>query len=107
MRRDIIKVLFVGTKDDKQSFFQTAQECGFIHFIGKAKDSSHLPEDLERLSQALKLIRKMQPSLQDSLNDDFSRCDALVGEILEDHQAYEKSLEKKRILQAEMARVRP
>ncbi len=107
MRKDVKKFLFIGHTKEKEPFFKEAQELGLIHFIDIAKtQTSELPADLEHLSNALRILRRL-PVLEQEEIDSFDRADSLVDAINTKNHTLDKLHEELRILRLEIARVEP
>lgn len=105
MRYDVKKFLFIGVTEDKERFFQRAQEAGIVHFIeGSEKATREVPTPIGNITAAIKVLRSLPTMEQESL-DDFALADDLVHKILTYKQALEKLAEEERILRLEMARV--
>jgi len=105
MRIDVRKFLFLGVHGIKEKFFEEAQELGVIEFIDKrASAGFELPQEVHRTSQAIKVVRGLQVTEQEEL-DDFSKADDIVSNILRIKHKLEQLEEEKRILYQEMARI--
>lgn len=58
MRVDVHKFLFMGATQDKSAFFVAAQEAGIIEFVQPtSQKKERLPEDIEKLLSAIKILR--------------------------------------------------
>lgn len=105
MRYDVKKYLFVGFKGDKQRFFERAQELGVIDFIEKkAIKTSQLPQDIQNVNYALKIIRGLPPMEQEDV-EEGALADGLVQKILQYKETIDKLEEQARIETLELSRV--
>lgn len=107
MRKDVKKILFLGLEDDKDAFFQSAQEEGIIHFIDP-NQSAHkeVPQDVQRISAAIKVLRGL-PSHEQEENYQALDADQIVNDILLLHEKNEKLLEEIRVKTIEISRIEP
>jgi len=105
---DLKKYLFIGAKEDLSEFFICAQEEGFIEFIGdQKKRSKELPEPVQTIISAIKILRK-QPIKDPYLGGgNLSYGREVAHQVLELTHEIEKLSEEKRFLEAEIARVSP
>ncbi|MFA6914961.1 MAG: V-type ATPase 116kDa subunit family protein [Parachlamydiales bacterium] len=107
MRKDVNKMLFVGSIQQKEVFFKSAQDLGIVHFIDMSGVGTHdIPEDLEHLTRALKIMRSL-PVIEQEDTENYQLVDSIVNEFLELHERIEKQAESLRILKLERARVEP
>jgi V/A-type H+/Na+-transporting ATPase subunit I len=105
MRQDVKKFLFVGSEEDKNSFFKRAQRQGIIHFIDPlARPLKEPPEDLSRVMAAIKVLRGLPPTEQEENFSDL-QANEIVSSILSLHEQNERLLEELRVLEIEMARI--
>jgi V/A-type H+-transporting ATPase subunit I len=105
MRIDTKKYLFVGMEEQRNHFFEQAQEAGFIHFIdSKSSTSKEVPEEVHDLHAAIKVLRGMPPVEQEEM-DDYSEARPLVKEILALKETFDKQEELERITKLEISRV--
>lgn len=107
MREDVKKILFLGLEDNKDVFFQRAQEEGFIHFIDP-NQSAHkeVPQDVQRVSAAIKVLRGL-PSREQEENYNGLDADRIVDTILSLNEQNEKLLEEMRVTAIEISRIEP
>jgi len=105
---DLKKYLFFGAKEDLIEFFISAQEGGFIEFIlDKDKRKKELPENVQKLISAIKILRK-QPLKEPYVGGgDLYFAQEVAMQITELKNEIEKMSEEKRFLEAEIARVAP
>jgi V/A-type H+/Na+-transporting ATPase subunit I len=107
MREDVRKFLFIGLEEDKDAFFQRAQEEGLIHFIDP-NQSAHkeVPQDVQRVTAAIKVLRGLPPREQEE-NYNGLNADHIVDAILNLHEQNEKLLEEMRVTAIEISRIEP
>ncbi len=106
MREEVKKILFIGLAEDKDQFFRRAQEQGVIHFIDPhASGRQDLPQDVQHLLHALKILRSLPPREQEEYFGNLN-ADEIIHSILQLHEQNEKLLEELRVLNIEMARIR-
>ncbi len=107
MREDVKKYLFIGPEEDKEQFFQQAQKEGIIHFIDPSPGPhQEIPEDVQRVSAAIKVLRGLPPQEQEE-NFKILQVDQIVNTILNLHARNEQLLEEQRVLTLEIARIEP
>ena len=105
MRVDVKKFLFVGPTEEKEKFFQKAQDAGIIHFIEPEKaTSSHVPQDIQNIISAIKILRGF-PVLAQVEPEDLRESDRLTTEILDLKGRLDKLHEEKRVVDLEIARI--
>jgi V/A-type H+/Na+-transporting ATPase subunit I len=105
---DVQKTLFVGVQDDIEIFFERAQSHGFIEFIPGSKKKGHQPTPaIERLSAALKILRKLPKLKQDERRGNREEALQIAGEIVQLKEEVEKVQEAIRVITAEIVRVAP
>lgn len=105
MRKDVKKFLFIGLAEDKEQFFKQAQDQGVIHFIDPfASSHKDIPQDVQRLTAALKILRTLPPREQEE-NFNGLNADHIVDTVLQLHEKNEKLLEEQRILALEISRI--
>lgn len=105
MREDIKKYLFIGAAQDKEHFFQRAQEFGIIHFINpQPKSFQEAPEDVRNVTSAIKVLRGLPPSEQE---ENFIDLDAnvIVEHILSLQEQKGKLEEDMRALGLDIERI--
>lgn len=104
MRIDVKKYLFVGTEESKNPFFTKAQELGIIHFIQEGAKGRELPDELQKLLYAIKILRGL-PVVEQLEIDNFDEAFAKAEEIISLKERIEKLLEEDRLLKLEIARI--
>jgi V/A-type H+-transporting ATPase subunit I len=109
MRDDVKKFLFIGAETQRAAFFEQAQKVGIIHFIdmrelvGKEvpKDT---PEDIKRITKAIKILRGLPPLPQENEHD-FGSLIPISEHIVALRDELDKLAEEQRVLTLEIARV--
>ncbi len=106
MQVKIHKVLFAGTKNTQDKFFERAQQLGFIEFISLLGKNPHLfPADVCEAKEALKILSAHNQKSQEE------QCPGSITTIINDIvSTKEKSniaFERKRNLEMELVRLKP
>ncbi|MEM1282102.1 MAG: V-type ATP synthase subunit I [Chlamydiota bacterium] len=105
MRVDLRKYLFVGVKDVKDSFFEQAQEEGIVHFIDSdATVVKELPESIQHVTQAIKVLRGL-PTTEQEISRDYSLATGIAEKVLELKHQLDKLQEDERVMKLEIARI--
>ena len=105
---DVKKYLILGAKEDLETFFNRAQEIGSTEFISpSARRSVALPPELQHLSSALRIVRKLPYKEPYRGKDDLSYADESALHIIDLKAEVEKLSEEKRLVETEIARVKP
>jgi V/A-type H+-transporting ATPase subunit I len=105
MREEVRKVLFVGTEDEKSSFFKMAQQLGIIHFIDpQARPRQEWPEDVQRIARAIKILRGLPPQEQEE-NFSHLKVEELTQSIIKLAEQSESLQEELRVLSLEISRI--
>ncbi len=105
MRIDVKKFLFIGMEEDRERFFEQAQQLGIIHFIDThAQKIKQTPEDIQKLSSAIKVLRGLPLAEQEEI-ETYQFADDIVNEIVSLHDHLEKLREHQRVTKLEIARV--
>ena len=90
MREEMKKLLFIGVKEDKKSFFQRAQERGLVHFIDPhLSGRPDTPPIIHQITSAIKVLRGLPPTEQEE-NYASLDTDELVRSILSRSQSNEQ-----------------
>ena len=98
MREDVKKFLFIGPEEEKGEFFRRAQSEGIIHFIDpNPGPHKEIPEDVQRVSTAIKVLRGLPPQEQEE-NFNILQADPIVNAILNLHTRNEQLLEEHRVI---------
>ncbi len=104
MRYDLKKILFVGLKEERESFFEQAQSLGIIHFIENKALLKEIPQAIQAITAAIKIIRTLPLTEQEEL-EDYALTDAIVEEVLKLKQEADKLSKEKRLIKIEMSRI--
>lgn len=104
MRIDVKKFLFIGIREDKDSFFKEAQKLGLIHFIDEGRKVKEAPSEITRLTSAIKILRGLPVVEQEEIVE-YSLADGFAAKIVNIHQKIERLHEQERTLQLEIVRV--
>lgn len=105
MRKDVIKILFIGVEKEHAAFFKEAQEKGVIEFIHpKGLKGSTADEVLQKYLSAIKVLRSLVPVQQvEGLSSD--KAFPIAEKILQLHGQILKLQEEMRLLHGEIARI--
>lgn len=107
MKVPVKKVLFVGSKDAHETFFERAQKIGWFEFISVSGQKPHLfPKPIEELKFAIKILKK-QPVKEAQVSVERGKIKAVVDRITELKLQIDKGHEEKRLLDAEIIKVHP
>lgn len=107
MRKDVTKMLFVGLEKDRKSFFAKAQRIGLIEFIGTSRTfAAERQGEIQELTAALKILRSLSP-LEQLMPEESSHAGPIASSIIKTKAAIEKLIEKKRLIKAEITRIKP
>lgn len=107
MRKDLTKMLFMGLSTDKDAFFSKAQSLGLIEFIGTSKSlAAHHQAVITSLMAALKILRGLMP-LEQLMPKEKQHALTIAENIVITKETIEKLTEKKRIVKAEIERIKP
>jgi len=101
------KFLFIGARDDLDTFFDRAQEKGFLEFISITGKKVELPGSVHTLTAAMKVLRKLPVKPPYLGGGDVSFALQVSEHILELKSRVDKYYEQKRFLEAEISRVAP
>src|SRR4030067_161411 len=96
---DLVKVLFIGAKDDLNVFFEKAQSLGVVQFLSKEEQKRPLlTPDIQNIVYALKALRKQH--LKKPYTGIYNREEAekVVDRILEINREIEKLEDEKSFL---------
>lgn len=104
MRIDVKKYLFAGTEDSKKSFFTKAQEHGIIHFIRDEAKGRELPDHLEEMLHAIKILRGLPVVEQLELDNNEGGL-AKAKEIIALKDKVDRLQEEERLIKLEIARI--
>ncbi len=106
MINEVEKFLFVGVKDEMDTFFARAQKHGFIEFIPASGVTRHeYPRHIQDLISAISILRK-QPQGDHYVGDVIGAAD-VVDRILTLKKSLDALEEEQRLLNLDIARVTP
>ena len=101
------KYLFIGVKEDIDTFFTRAQEKGFVEFLStKVRRALDYPENVQKLMTALAVLRKQPVLKMAEITKDLD-AQKLAHSVVENAQWIEKLEEEKRLLASEISRIKP
>jgi len=104
---NVKKYLFLGVKEDLDTFFKRAQSKGFIEFLStKGRRTGDFPEDVKKLITALSILRKQPVRKMAELTKDLD-YQKLAHTVVESAQWLEKLEEEERLIEAEISRISP
>lgn len=106
MRVDLQKFLFLGADEDRKAFFKEAQKSGLIHFINPGQEVKEVPQTIQNIVLAIKILRHQPPVDQDETQN-YALADSITSQILNLHQRNLKLEESLRTTNLEIARVAP
>jgi V/A-type H+-transporting ATPase subunit I len=107
MKVPVKKILFVGSKDAHETFFQKAQNIGWFEFISVSGQKPHLfPKPIEELKFAIKILKK-QPIKEAQVEIERAKTRQVIDRIIELKLQIDKGHEEKRLLDAEIVKVHP
>ncbi|MFA6118666.1 MAG: V-type ATPase 116kDa subunit family protein [Parachlamydiales bacterium] len=104
MIKNLKKVLIYGIKQQVDIFFKSAQENGFIEFIGSSKKLKRISEPLKEYISAIKVLKKQPKQVQ---IEEKIAPHLLIKNILHLNQSLEKLFEEKRLVSSEIIRIAP
>lgn len=104
---DLKKILFIGFKRELGDFLVCSQEEGFIEFIAPRQKIGQYPPEVQRLIDAIKILRKQPLKAPYLRGGQLHMADEVASQVLQLKNAIEKHEEEKRLLEAEIARVAP
>lgn len=101
------KYLFIGVKEDVDTFFTRAQEKGFVEFLStKVRRALDYPENVQKLMTALAILRKQPVLKMAELTKDLD-AQKLAHNVAESAHWIERLEEEKRLLASEISRIEP
>lgn len=107
MRRDVKKYLFIGSEEDRLTFFAKAQEEGVVHFIdARGKPAAQIPKDAQNIAIAIKVLRGLPTVEQEDVNHSELNAEK-AHQILLLKKEIDRLAEEERMLVLEMSRVEP
>ena len=107
MRVDLKKVLFVGSRESLNLFFECAQKIGHFQFVSVGKKKSHTtPKRLEDLKLAIKELKKL-PVSHNQAAVSFFEVPNLIDRILILKREIENLHEEIRHVKSEIVKMHP
>ena len=107
MRIDVHKYLFMGATKNKETFFRAAQEAGIIEFINpKGQKRASLPADIEKMLEAIKILRKYVQEEQDGRKE-FEKAPLIADQIIELKIAQQEAEQKLHDVENGIERILP
>lgn len=107
MRVDVKKYLFMGSKKDKEHFFQEAQKMGIVEFINpQGKRRVPLSKEAEKFQAAIKVLRSHVLGDQE-IKKDIPLAQKIAQEILDAKTAIDKAEDEKIQVEQEIAKLLP
>ncbi len=107
MIRDVKKYLILGTQEDIRCFYERAQKEGFIEFISSSRRPKELPENIQLLLKAIKIIKKIPEQEECEGEWSWEEVQGFAEDIVELKESIDKRREEERILEADIARIAP
>ncbi len=107
MITEVKKYLILGTEEDLDLFYQRAQQEGFIEFISSSRKSKEMPEKIQLLVKALKILKKLPFHKVCEGEWDQQEIFNLAEKVINFTVNIEKKQEEERVLEAEIARISP
>ncbi|MDR2539806.1 MAG: hypothetical protein LBC45_04320 [Chlamydiales bacterium] len=100
------KYLILGVQEDLETFFKKAQRQGVLEFIpGKNKAPSAVPKEMQHFIDAIRILRKLNPT--DQSKDTEQSAEEIALSILYLKKEIERLSEQIRMIKLEIARVSP
>ena len=91
------KYLFIGAREDLADFFIRAQDEGIIEFLSPdSRRKKELSPELQRLIDAIKILRKQPVKAPYTKEQDLPFCDEIAAIVMELKVEVEKLSEEKR-----------
>ena len=107
MITEVKKYLILGTQEDLDLFYQRAQQAGFIEFISDVRKSKEMPEKIQILLKALKILKKLPHHKVCEGEWNPEEILELAEKTVHLKVMIEKKQEQERFLEAEIARISP
>lgn len=102
---DLEKVLFIGAREDLDTFFMRAQQKGCIQFLSSKKKGEY-PEEIQTLAKAIKILKKQLEVLPQK-DEGEKEALSIAEHVIELEISMERLEEESRLTQAETARILP
>lgn len=101
------KYLILGVQEDLEAFFTRAQQQGVLEFIpGKNKALSAVPKEMQCFIDAIRILRKLSPSLKSKSTHEQS-AEEIALHVIHLKKEVERLSEQIRMIKLEIARVAP
>lgn len=107
MITEVKKYLILGTLEDVNRFYERAQKEGFIEFISSSRRPKELPEKIQVLLKALKIVKKIPKQAECEGEWTWEEIQGFAEDIVDLKASIEKRREEERILEADIARISP
>lgn len=105
MRIDLKKFLFYGSKTSLESFFNKAQDVGLVEFIDKKPSLKNVPENIQILIAAIKILRTQPTLAQEELS--YKEASALAEKIVLLKKEIDQLEKKKKEISIEYQKIKP
>lgn len=106
MRRDLKKILFLGSTSARSEFFERAQKLGKFQFFSSSEKTNHVfPKKLEDLRLAITVLHRQ--TVAKPVMVDFSQGPTIVDRVLVLKREIENLHEEIRLLEAERLKMLP
>lgn len=100
------KYLILGVQEDLETFFKKAQQQGVLEFIpGKNKIPNVVPKEMQCFIDAIRILRKLNPT--DQSKDTEQSAEEIALYIIHLKKEIERLSEQIRMVRLEIARVSP
>jgi len=105
MNKELKKFLFLGSTDEKTTFFKEAQEAGVIHFIDpRPQSTQEIPKEVQDTIAAIKILRGL-PTQDQIKNASNLNNEEIIQNIISLHSKNQRLQEEKRLLSLEIERI--
>jgi len=107
MRVDVEKYLVIGPWIQKSTFYERVQELGIMEFINPKNSLEEPSSEVQTFTEALHILRRRPPVKQSVPAEDYRSANVLARHIVERSHEIERLKEQARVLDKEIARVKP
>jgi V/A-type H+-transporting ATPase subunit I len=104
MRIDLKKFLFIGLKEERESFFQQAQKLGMIDFIDTKISGVNVRQETSLIADAIKILRGI-PALEQLEIDDLNGAEKIAEKIVSLKQEIDLCDERMRVTELDISRI--